>query len=71
MAEAAGASKVREELTVEQARRSFGDLINRASLQGKRFLLTRRGKRLVAIVSIEDLHKLEQADRLETAMVGG
>jgi prevent-host-death family protein len=44
--------------TVE-ARNNFGDLMNRAAYGKERLILTRRGKKLAAIIPVEDLEILE------------
>lgn len=62
MGQAATASKPREEMTAEQARRTWGDVVNKVSLLGHRFVLRRRGKLLVAIVSVADLDTLEKLE---------
>ena len=51
--------------TVE-ARNNFGDLINRASYGKERLILTRRGKKIAALVPVEDLEIIEAIeDRLD------
>jgi len=53
-------------ITTAEARNDFADVINRASFGKERFVLTRRGKKLVAIISIEDLELLEEMeDRID------
>jgi len=46
------------ELTVDSARRDLAELVNQAGYGGARFILTRRGKRIAALVSIDDLERL-------------
>jgi len=46
-------------ISTAEARNDFADVINRASFGKERFVLTRRGKKLVAIVPVEDLDLLE------------
>ena len=50
----------REEVPADIARDVLGDLINRALYGSERFILTRHGKPAAAIVSIEDLNRLER-----------
>ena len=45
-----------------EARNEFAEVINRASFGKERFVLTRRGKELVAIVPVEDLALLEELE---------
>ncbi|NGO78587.1 type II toxin-antitoxin system Phd/YefM family antitoxin [Streptomyces sp. YC504] len=47
------------EIPVTQARAELADLINRVVYGGERVVVTRHGKPLVALVSAEDLAKLE------------
>jgi prevent-host-death family protein len=46
---------------VAEAKARFSELVNRASHGGERFLIERRGKPVGAIVSAEDLARLEGA----------
>jgi len=53
-------------ISTAEARNDFADVINRASFGKERFVLTRRGKKLVAIIPVEDLELLEaMEDRLD------
>ena len=45
-------------ISTAEARNGFADVISRASFGKERFVLTRRGKKLVAIVPVEDLELL-------------
>lgn len=55
-------------ISTADARNDFADVINRASFGKERFVLTRRGKKLVAIVPVEDLELLEELeDRMDVA----
>jgi prevent-host-death family protein len=47
------------EVSVVEAKGHFSDLINRTESKGERFLVRRHGKPVGAIVSAEDLRKLE------------
>jgi len=49
-------------ISTAEARNEFADVINRASFGKERFVLTRRGKELVAIVPVEDLALLEELE---------
>jgi prevent-host-death family protein len=51
------------EIPVTQARAEFADLVNRVSYGGERIVVTRHGKPIVALVTADDLAKLEQLDR--------
>jgi prevent-host-death family protein len=42
------------------ARSCLTDIVNEVAYAGKRVILTRKGKRLAAIVSLEDLAALEE-----------
>lgn len=52
----------RVEIGADEARQSLGDLIDRAGFKGERFVLTRHGKQIVALVGIEDLKTLEASE---------
>ncbi len=55
-------------ISTAEARNEFADVISRASFGKERFVLTRRGKRLAAIVPVEDLELLEELeDRMDVA----
>jgi prevent-host-death family protein len=49
-----------ETINVADARKQFSELIASVAYTGKRVLVERRGKPMVAIVSIEDLKRLEE-----------
>ncbi|MEV7078961.1 type II toxin-antitoxin system Phd/YefM family antitoxin [Streptomyces sp. NPDC093516] len=49
------------EIPVTQARAELADLINRVVYGGERVVVTRHGKPLVALVSADDLRRLEEA----------
>lgn len=53
-------------ISAEKARNSFSELVSHTAYSKDRVVVTRNGKKLVAIVPIEDLQLLERlADRLE------
>jgi len=53
-------------VTAEEARNQLAEIINRAAYGHEPTIVTRRGKRVAAIVSIEDLELLEAVlDALE------
>ncbi len=47
-----------------KARENFSDLVNRSAYGKERVVLTRRGKKIVAVVPIEDLELLERIEEL-------
>ena len=49
-------------ISTAEARNQFAEVINRASFGKERFVLTRRGKELAAIVPVEDLALLEELE---------
>ncbi len=54
------------ELSVAEAREQFSEAINRAAYGKERIVVTRRGKRLAAIVPIEDMEAMEAIeDRID------
>jgi len=55
-----------EEFSFSDARSHLAEIANEVAYAGKRAILTRKGKKLVAIVSIEDLEALEAIeDRID------
>ena len=53
-----------ESISTAEARRQLADLLNRSAYGGERFVVTRHGKELVAIVPVEDLDLLQKVRRL-------
>jgi prevent-host-death family protein len=51
-----------KERRISEARESFAETLNRAAYGGERVVLTRHGKRLAAVVPIEDLELLESLE---------
>ena len=49
-----------------EARQQFSDTVNRVAYGGDRIVLSRRGKRLAALVPIEDLDLIERCEEEET-----
>lgn len=47
-------------VTTADVRRNMAELLNRAAYGGERFVVTRHGKELVAIVPLEDVTLLER-----------
>ena len=54
-----------ERLSVVELRRQLAEVMNRTEYQGQRFVIQRRDKASVAIISIEDLNLLERLVRQE------
>lgn len=54
-----------QKITTADARKNLAELLNRAAYGGERFVLTRHGKELVAIVPLEEVSLL---DRLRTLL---
>lgn len=51
-----------EALPATQARKLLADLLSRVAYRQDRFVLTRRGKPVAALVSVEDLEALEASE---------
>ena len=51
-------------LSVSRARESLTETVNRVHYQGERVILERHGKPVAAIVSVEDLKRLEEVEDL-------
>jgi len=50
-----------------KARDEFADIVNRVAYGKERVILTRRGKKLVAVVPIEDIKLLEELEEKQDA----
>ena len=50
------------EMTTANAKNRFSEVVNRAAFAKERVTLTRRGKPVAAVVSVEDLEKLERLE---------
>ena len=50
------------ERRISEARESFSTTVNRVAFGGERVVLTRHGRRVAAVVPIEDLELLESLD---------
>lgn len=48
------------EISVSDARSDLAEIINLVKYGNQRFIITRRGRPLAALISIEDYDKLEQ-----------
>jgi len=48
-------------MSTVEARENFSEMINQAAYGNERVVLTRRGKPLVAVVSLQELQNLEVA----------
>ncbi|MGH7239348.1 MAG: type II toxin-antitoxin system Phd/YefM family antitoxin [Candidatus Saccharimonadales bacterium] len=46
-------------VSIVEAREKFGELVNRAALLSERVYVTKHGKRVAALVSVEDAELLE------------
>ena len=51
-------------LTASDAREHFADLLEKARHTGERTIITRRGRKLAAVVPVEDLELLEELEDL-------
>ncbi len=51
-----------ERIPMDKAREDFADTVNRVAYAGARVLVERRGKPMVALVSVSDLELLERLE---------
>ncbi len=58
-----------EEIPVTQARAEFAELVNRVVYGGERIVVTRHGRAIVALVSADDLARLEELDNAEPTVI--
>jgi prevent-host-death family protein len=56
------------EVSTEELRRSLSEIVNRAAFGSHPVLITRRGRKIAAIVSIDDLVLLERMRRRRDEM---
>lgn len=49
---------------IAEVKRSISTLVNRVAFGGDRIILTSHGKPKAALISIEDLHKLEELEKV-------
>jgi len=49
-------------IPASQVRQEFSDMLNRAAYGRERIVMSRRGKPVAAIVSVDDLHLLETCE---------
>lgn len=61
---------VSDGISIVEAREKLGDLVNRAALLSERVYVTKHGKRVAALVPVEDAELLEALeDRLDLAAI--
>ena len=58
-------------MTTKDAARTFSEVVSRVAYARERLILTRRGRKLAAIVPLEDLEELEHRRAAEPADQGG
>jgi prevent-host-death family protein len=54
-----------KELTTTEARLQFADIVERAQFKKERVIISKRGKEVVAVISVEDLRLLEELEAQE------
>ncbi len=54
-------------MTTVEARENFSELINQAAYGNQKVILTRRGKPLVAVLSLKELERLENQANQQAA----
>jgi prevent-host-death family protein len=52
-------------MTTVEARENFSEVINQAAYGNEYVVLTRRGKPLVAVISLKELRRLENGEKQE------
>ena len=55
-------------VSIAEVKRSISTLVNRVAFGGERIILTSRGRPKAALISIEDLRKLERLERAESSL---
>ena len=56
-----------ETMNVVEARKSFSDVMARVAYTGQRVVVERKGRPMMALISIEDLHRLEELEKGATS----
>jgi prevent-host-death family protein len=56
-------------MSTVEARENFSEMINQAAYGNQRVVLTRRGKPLVAVISLQDLDGMKDIDAAEFAEI--
>jgi prevent-host-death family protein len=54
-----------KELNTTEARLQFADIVERAQFKKERVIISKRGKEVVAVISVEDLRLLEELEAQE------
>ena len=57
-----------ERVNIAEARKQFSELVARVAYTGERVIIERRGKPMVAMISIEDLKRLEELAEAKAAI---
>jgi len=57
-----------DSVSIAEVKRSISTLVNRVAFGGERIILTSRGRPKAALISIEDLRKLERLERAESSL---
>lgn len=52
-----------ETMSVVEARRNFSEVMARVAYKGERVVVERRGRPMMALVSVEDLRRLEELEQ--------
>jgi prevent-host-death family protein len=60
-----------DEIPVTRARAELAELVNRVAYTGQRVTLTRHGRAVAALVSADDLRRLDELDAAPLAGTGG
>lgn len=61
VSEARKENEPRVEVTANEAKRQFGELLARAGFGNERIAITRHGKKIAALVGVKDLEALDGA----------
>ena len=54
---------IMETMNVVEARKSFSEVMARVAYAGQRVVIERKGRPMMALISIEDLHRLEELEK--------
>ncbi len=53
---------MKKNVTAMEARKSFGNMLNEVSLKDDKYIINRAGKPIAAVVSINELKRMEQSE---------
>lgn len=53
---------MKKSVTAMEARKNFGNMLNKVALKDDKYIISRAGKPIAAVVSISELERMEQSE---------